>query len=94
MKRYVIMILMCLVTLSCEDKLAELEVVEFGAEITKDFPMPLDYTTGEFKIYVVSDGEFEAEVTEGEDSLSTLTLFCAISEIGKQNANAITNNTL
>ena len=51
MKRYVIMILMCLVTLSCEDKLAELEVVEFGAEITKDFPMPLDYTTGEFKIY-------------------------------------------
>lgn len=69
MKRYVIMILMCLVTLSCEDKLAELEVVEFGAEITKDFPMPLDYTTGEFKIYVVSDGEFEAEVTEGEDWL-------------------------
>ena len=48
MKKYISIILMCLVALSCEDKLAQLEVVEFGAALSNDYPMPLNYKAGSF----------------------------------------------
>lgn len=65
MKKY-IMMLMCLLALSCNDKLAELEIVEFGAGVKEDI-MPLSHKPGEFEIEVISDGEFQAVVTEGND---------------------------
>ena len=71
MKRY-IMILMCLLTLSCNDKLAELDIVEFGAALVDDGAtplMPLGYKSGKFEIKVISDGDFKAEITEGSDWL-------------------------
>ena len=69
MKRYVIMILMCLTTLACNDKLTELEVVEFGAALVAGTTVPFNYKAGQFDIQIVSDGEFEAEIVEGEDWL-------------------------
>ena len=36
MKRYLIL-LMCLLALSCTDKLAELEIVEFGAQVYEEY---------------------------------------------------------
>lgn len=69
MKRYVIMILMCLTTLACNDKLTELEVVEFGAALVDGTTVPFNYKAGQFDIQIVSDGEFEAEIVEGEDWL-------------------------
>ena len=53
---------MCLVALSCEDKLAQLDVVEFGAALSTDCPMPLNYKAGSFEIEVVSDGDYVAQV--------------------------------
>ena len=67
MKRYVIMILMCLATLSCNDKLAELDVVDFGAALADGYSVPFSYKAGQFDIQIISDGEFDAEVVEGED---------------------------
>ena len=61
MKRYVIMILMCLTTLACNDKLTELEVVEFGAALVDGTTVPFNYKAGQFDIQIVSDGEFDAE---------------------------------
>ena len=66
MKRYVIILLMSLMALSCEDKLAQLEVVEFGAALMDEDCMPLKYKAGSFVITVVSDGEFNAEIVEGD----------------------------
>ena len=61
MKKYISIILMCLVALSCSDKLSQLDVVEFGAAI-KDCSMPLNYKASSFEIEVISDGDFEAQV--------------------------------
>ena len=58
MKRYVIILLMSLMALSCEDKLAQLDVVEFGAALMDENCMPLEYKAGTFVIKVVSDGDF------------------------------------
>ena len=66
MKRYLIL-LMCLLALSCTDKLAELEIVEFGAQVYEEYEMPLSYRAGEIKLEIVSDGEYEAVVTEGAE---------------------------
>ena len=66
MKRYVIILLMSLMALACEDKLAQLEVVEFGAALMDEDYMPLKYKAGSFVITVVSDGEFNAEIVEGD----------------------------
>lgn len=66
MKRYVIILLMSLMALACEDKLAQLEVVEFGAALMDEDCMPLKYKAGSFVITVVSDGEFNAEIVEGD----------------------------
>ena len=66
MKRYVIILLMSLMALACEDKLAQLEVVEFGAALMDEDCMPLKYKAGSFVITVVSDGEFQAEIVEGD----------------------------
>ncbi len=66
MKKYILM-LMCFVALSCNDKLAELEIVDFGAAVADEYAMPLSYRQGSFDIQVVSDGEFSAEVTEGSE---------------------------
>lgn len=57
---------MCLAALSCNDKLAELDVVEFGAAVD-EYTMPLSYRQGSFDIEIISDGEFVAEVTEGAE---------------------------
>lgn len=65
MKKYVIMLLMSLMALSCEDKLAHLEVVEFGAALMDEGAMPLAYNSGNFEIRVVSDGDFKAEIIDG-----------------------------
>ena len=43
-------------------KLAELEIVDFGAAVD-EYAMPLSYRQGSFEIEVVSDGDFTAEVT-------------------------------
>ena len=43
MKRYVIMLLVSFFALSCTDKLAQLEVVEFGAALVDEDCMPLEY---------------------------------------------------
>lgn len=67
MKRYVIILLMSLMALSCEDKLAQLDVVEFGAALMDENCMPLEYKAGTFVIKVVSDGDFTAQVVEGEE---------------------------
>lgn len=69
MKRYVIILLMSLMALACEDKLANLEVVEFGAALMDEDCMPLKYKAGSFVITVVSDGEFNAEIVEGDQWL-------------------------
>lgn len=69
MKRYVIMLFMCLATISCKDKLTELEVVDFGAALMDDYSLPFGYKAGQFVIQVISDGEFEAEIAEGEEWL-------------------------
>ena len=69
MKRYVIILLMSLMALACEDKLAQLEVVEFGAALMDEDYMPLKYKAGSFVITVVSDGEFNAEIVEGDQWL-------------------------
>ena len=69
MKRYVIILLMSLMALACEDKLAQLEVVEFGAALMDEDCMPLKYKAGSFLITVVSDGEFNAEIVEGDQWL-------------------------
>lgn len=66
MKKY-IMFLMCLMALSCTDNLTEVEIVEFGARVYDDYQMPLSYRPGEFKIEIVSDGEFVATIEEGEE---------------------------
>ena len=66
MKRYVIILLMSLMALSCEDKLAQLDVVEFGAALMDEKCMPLEYKSGTFLIKVVSDGDFTAHVVEGD----------------------------
>ena len=66
MKRYVIILLMSLMALSCEDKLAQLDVVEFGAALMDEKCMPLEYKSGTFLIKVVSDGDFTAHVAEGD----------------------------
>lgn len=58
---------MCLLALSCTDKLAELEIVEFGAQVYEEYEMPLSYRAGEIKLEIVSDGEYEAVVTEGAE---------------------------
>ena len=50
MKKYISTILMCLGALSCSDKLAELEIVEFGATLQSGCSMPLDYKAGAFGI--------------------------------------------
>lgn len=55
--------------LSCSDKLAQLDVVEFGAALMDEDSMPLGYKAGEFDIRVVSDGDFTAEITEGSQWL-------------------------
>jgi hypothetical protein len=68
MKRY-LMLMMCLLALSCTDKLAELEIVEFGARVYEEYEMPLLYRAGEIKVEVVSDGEYDAVVTEGSEWL-------------------------
>lgn len=64
---------MCLVALSCEDKLAQLDVVEFGARLNEPDPakplLPLDYKAGSFEIFVISDGDFKAEVHQDCDWL-------------------------
>ena len=65
MKKYILM-LMCIAALSCNDKLAELEIVDFGAAVD-EYAMPLSYRQGSFEIEVVSDGDFTAEVTEGSE---------------------------
>lgn len=69
MKRYMILVLLSLAALSCEDKLAQLDVVEFGAALMDEDSMPLGYKAGEFDIRVVSDGDFTAEITEGSQWL-------------------------
>ena len=69
MKRYVIMLLVSFFALSCTDKLAQLEVVEFGAALVDEDCMPLEYKAGRFAIKVVSDGDFIAEIVEGESWL-------------------------
>ena len=69
MKRYVIMLLMSLMALSCEDKLAHLEVVEFGAALMDEESLPLDYKSGSFEIRVISDGDFKAEIQGSEQWL-------------------------
>ena len=68
MKRY-IFLLVSLLMISCTDKLAELEIVEFGARIydSPEYGMPLSYKAGTFDIEVVSDGEYEAVITEGSE---------------------------
>lgn len=66
MKRY-LMLIMCLLALSCTDKLAELEIVEFGAQVYEEYEMPLSYRSGEIKLEIVSDGEYDAVVTEGTE---------------------------
>ena len=66
MKRY-LMLIMCLLALSCTDKLAELEIVEFGAQVYEEYEMPLSYRAGEIKVEIVSDGEYDAVVTEGSE---------------------------
>ena len=58
---------MCLVALSCEDKLAQLDVVEFGAALSTDCPMPLNYKAGSFEIDIVSDGDYVAKVADDCD---------------------------
>lgn len=65
MKRYMILVLLSLAALSCQDKLAQLDVVEFGAALMDEDSMPLGYKAGEFDIRVVSDGDYTAEITEG-----------------------------
>ena len=52
MKKYILM-LMCIAALSCNDKLAELEIVDFGAAVD-EYAMPLSYRQGSFEIEVVS----------------------------------------
>lgn len=69
MKKYVIIALMSLLALSCEDKLAQLDVVEFGAALIDEDCMPLEYKSGRFDIKVISDGEFKAEIIEGDQWL-------------------------
>lgn len=69
MKRYMILVLLSLAALSCEDKLAQLDVVEFGAALMDEDSMPLGYKAGRFDIRVVSDGDFTAEITEGSQWL-------------------------
>lgn len=69
MKRYVIILLMSLMALSCEDKLAQLDVVEFGAALMDPKAMPLEYKAGRFEIKVVSDGDFTAQIEEGDQWL-------------------------
>ena len=69
MKRYMILVLLSLAALSCQDKLAQLDVVEFGAALMDEDSMPLGYKAGEFDIRVVSDGDFTAEITEGSQWL-------------------------
>ena len=73
MKKYISIILMCLVALSCEDKLAQLDVVDFGAELHEADPtqplLPLNYKAGSFEIFVISDGDFKAEVHKDCDWL-------------------------
>ena len=66
MKRYIIL-LMCLMALSCTDRLAEVEIVEFGARVYEEYGMPLSYRPAEFRIEIVSDGEYQAVVAEGEE---------------------------
>lgn len=66
MKRYVIILLMSLMAISCEDKLAQLDVVEFGAALMDEKCMPLEYKAGSFLIKVVSDGDYTAQVVEGD----------------------------
>ena len=61
--------MMCLLALSCTDKLAELEIVEFGARVYEEYEMPLSYRAGEIKVEIVSDGEYDAVVTEGSEWL-------------------------
>ena len=69
MKKYISTILMCLGALSCSDKLAELEIVEFGATLQSGCSMPLDYKAGAFGIEVISDGDFKAEIPQDCDWL-------------------------
>ena len=69
MKKYVIILLMSLMAISCEDKLAHLDVVEFGAALMDPKVMPLDYKAGRFEIKVVSDGDFNAQIVEGDQWL-------------------------
>ena len=72
MKKYVSIILMCLMALSCSDKLAELEIVEFGAALVEknaESLMPLAYRSGSFQVEVVSDGDFKAEIPQDCDWL-------------------------
>ena len=69
MKKYVMILLMSLMALSCEDKLAQLDVVEFGAALMDPKAMPLEYKAGRFEIKVVSDGDFTAQVVEGDQWL-------------------------
>ena len=72
MKKYVSIILICLMALSCSDKLAELEIVEFGAALVEknaESLMPLAYRSGSFQVEVVSDGDFKAEIPQDCDWL-------------------------
>ena len=69
MKRYVIILLMSLMAMACEDKLAQLDVVEFGAALMDEKCMPLSYKAGSFVINVVSDGDFTAEIVDGDQWL-------------------------
>ena len=65
MKRY-LMLIMCLLALSCTDKLAELEIVEFGAQVYEEYEMPLSYRAGEIKVEIVSGLHVgDVIVTEG-----------------------------
>lgn len=66
MKRYIVL-LMSLMALSCTDRLAEVEIVEFGARVFEEYAMPLSYRPDEFRIEVVSDGEYQAVIAEGEE---------------------------
>ena len=66
MKRYVIILLMSLMAISCEDKLAQLDIVEFGADLMDEKCMPLEYKAGSFLIKVVSDGDYTAQVVDGD----------------------------
>ena len=69
MKRYVIMLLMSVIALSCTDKLAQLDVVEFGAALMDEGCMPLEYKAGRLAIKVISDGDFTADIVDGDSWL-------------------------